>query len=90
MISPSMASRAASRRVDLPVMMKRKDGVVKGLTDGVGFLFKKNKIESVRGQGRITAPDTVEVKSSDGSSRDAEERSASSSPPARRPSRSPG
>jgi dihydrolipoamide dehydrogenase len=55
--------------VDLPVMLKRKDGVVKGLTDGVGFLFKKNKIESVRGQGKITAPDTVEVKSSDGSSR---------------------
>src|SRR3954453_11082138 len=55
--------------VDLPVMLKRKDGVVKGLTDGVGFLFKKNKIESVRGQGKITAPDTVEVKASDGSSR---------------------
>src|SRR4051794_7833416 len=55
--------------VDLPVMLKRKDGVVKGLTDGVGFLFKKNKIESIRGQGKIAAPDTVEVKSSDGTSR---------------------
>src|SRR3954467_784720 len=55
--------------VDLGVMLKRKDGVVKGLTDGVGFLFKKNKIESVRGQGKITAADTVEVKSADGSTR---------------------
>jgi dihydrolipoamide dehydrogenase len=55
--------------VDLSVMLKRKDGVVKGLTDGVGFLFKKNKIESVRGQGKITAADTVEVKGGDGSTR---------------------
>jgi dihydrolipoamide dehydrogenase len=55
--------------VDLPVMLKRKDGVVKGLTDGVGFLFKKNKVESIRGQGKITAAGTVEVKSSDGSIR---------------------
>jgi dihydrolipoamide dehydrogenase len=55
--------------VDLPVMLRRKDAVVKGLTDGVGFLFKKNKIESVRGQGKIAAPDTVEVKSGDGSTR---------------------
>ncbi len=27
-----------------PTMLKRKDGVVKSLTDGVAFLFKKNKI----------------------------------------------
>src|SRR3954468_4397772 len=37
----------ADLSVDLPVMLKRKDVVVKGLTDGVGFLFKKNKIESI-------------------------------------------
>src|SRR6516164_4938292 len=30
--------------LDLPAMLARKDKVVKGLTDGVAFLFKKNKI----------------------------------------------
>ena len=52
--------------IDLPQMMKRKDEVVKGLTSGVGGLFKKNKVEHVRGHGRITAPGTVQVAASDG------------------------
>src|SRR5471030_392289 len=30
---------------DLPTMLARKDAVVKQLTGGVGFLFKKNKID---------------------------------------------
>src|ERR1700688_104752 len=30
--------------LDLTRMMARKDGVVKGLTDGVAFLFRKNRI----------------------------------------------
>jgi dihydrolipoamide dehydrogenase len=47
--------------IDLPTIMNFKDGVVKSLTDGVGLLFKKNKIEHLRGHGKITAPDTVEV-----------------------------
>src|SRR5688500_5551381 len=61
--------RRAAISVDLPVMLKRKDEVVKGLTGGVGMLFRKNKVEHVKGQGRITAADTVEVKSSDGAAR---------------------
>src|SRR5436190_9879487 len=52
--------------VDLGQMMKRKDEVVKALTGGVGFLFKKNKVEHLKGQGKISGPNTVEVKSSDG------------------------
>ena len=55
--------------VDLPVMLKRKDEVVKGLTGGVGLLFRKNKVEHVKGQGKITAADTVEVKLTGGDSR---------------------
>src|SRR5437764_7776509 len=30
--------------VDVPRMLARKDAVVKGLTDGIAFLFKKNRI----------------------------------------------
>jgi len=40
-------------RLDLPRMMARKDDVVKKLTDGVAFLFKKNKIAWVKGTARL-------------------------------------
>src|SRR5688500_10013114 len=55
--------------VDLAAMMRRKDEVVKGLTGGVGGLFRKNKVDHLKGHGRIAAPDTVEVKSSEGGAR---------------------
>jgi dihydrolipoamide dehydrogenase len=43
-------------KLDLGAMMARKDRVVKGLTDGVAFLFKKNKITFVNGSARLAAP----------------------------------
>ena len=52
---------------DLKTMLGRKDQVVKQLTDGVGFLFKKNKIDSIIGQGQITGTGAVNVKSATGS-----------------------
>ena len=52
--------------VDLATMLARKDQVVKQLTGGVGFLFKKNKIDSIIGSGRIVSPGSVEVKSAAG------------------------
>ncbi|HEX2202297.1 MAG TPA: dihydrolipoyl dehydrogenase [Longimicrobium sp.] len=53
-------------KIDVPALLQRKDGVVKGLTDGVAYLFKKNKIEWIRGFGRLTSPETIEVAASDG------------------------
>src|SRR5437764_5548028 len=47
--------------VDLPTMMRRKDDVVKSLVNGVGFLFKKNKIEHTRGAATIKSPAQVDV-----------------------------
>ena len=47
--------------LDLDTMLARKDDVVDGLTKGIAFLFKKNKIDQITGSARITAPDTVEV-----------------------------
>src|SRR6516225_1818897 len=35
--------------VDVPAMLARKDTVVKGLTDGIRFLFKKNRVVPVFG-----------------------------------------
>jgi dihydrolipoamide dehydrogenase len=48
--------------VDLPAMMAFKDEVVKKMTSGVAFLFKKNVVEHIIGHGKITHPDTVEVR----------------------------
>ena len=48
--------------LDLTTMMGRKDGIVDGLTKGIAFLFKKNKIEHVIGTATITAADEVTVK----------------------------
>ncbi|HEX8242909.1 MAG TPA: dihydrolipoyl dehydrogenase [Longimicrobium sp.] len=56
----------AEPTIDVAAMHARKDAVVKGLTDGVAFLFKKNKIEWLRGFGRLTGPDTLEVTAEDG------------------------
>ena len=50
-------------KLDLPAMMKFKDEGVDGNVKGVDFLFKKNKIDSFHGAGRIAAPGKVEVKS---------------------------
>ena len=47
--------------VDLAVMHESKDTAVKGLTDGIAFLFKKNKIEWLKGLGTFEGPNRVKV-----------------------------
>jgi dihydrolipoamide dehydrogenase len=54
---------APDATVDLPTMMAFKDDVVKKMTGGVGYLFRKNKIDHLNGQARIVSPGVVEVKS---------------------------
>lgn len=46
---------------DLAKMLARKDKVVSGLTGGVAYLFKKNKITRFEGHGRIKGAGEVEV-----------------------------
>ncbi|MEM1105347.1 MAG: dihydrolipoyl dehydrogenase [Pseudomonadota bacterium] len=53
--------------LDLPQMMAQKTDAIDGLTKGVGFLFKKNKVERVNGKGEIAGPGLVKVTASDGS-----------------------
>jgi dihydrolipoamide dehydrogenase len=48
--------------LDLPAMLARKDKVVKGLTDGVAYLFKKNKITPFVGAARLAGLGRVTVK----------------------------
>ena len=47
-------------------MMKHKDETVAANVNGVAFLFKKNKIDWVVGEGRIAAPGKVVVTGADG------------------------
>ena len=55
-----------SPKLDLAAMMKHKDDTVAANVNGVAFLFKKNKIDWVTGEGRIAAPGKVNVKAGDG------------------------
>lgn len=43
----------ASLELDLGVMMQRKEDVVRKLTDGIVFLFKKNGVERIHGLARL-------------------------------------
>jgi dihydrolipoamide dehydrogenase len=61
--------------LDLPAMMAHKDATVKSNVDGVAFLFKKNKIDSLHGLGRIAAPGRVDVTAADGGNQTIETKS---------------
>ncbi len=61
-------------KLDLKKMMARKDQVVKSNTDGVAYLFKKNKITRYRGTGEITGSGRVVVHGDDGDEELAAER----------------
>ncbi len=52
--------------LDLEKMMGRKAEAVTGLTKGVEFLFKKNKVDHIRGKGRIAGQGKVIVTDADG------------------------
>ena len=50
-----------SPSLDLGAMMSFKQNGIDGNVKGISFLFKKNGIEEVYGEARITAPDSVEI-----------------------------
>lgn len=54
--------------VDLKQMMNHKDGIVTDLTNGIEFLFKKNKVDYVKGRGKVASAGKVDVELSDGGS----------------------
>ena len=53
--------KASGVELDLPTMHAGRTDAVKGLTQGIEFLFKKNKVEWVKGQASFTGTDSVNV-----------------------------
>ena len=54
-------------KLNLVQMMKQKAESVTALTKGIEFLFKKNKVEWIKGAGKIVGAGKVEVTAEDGS-----------------------
>lgn len=52
--------------LDLGKMMANKDKIVEQLTQGIDFLFRKNKITRLTGEARIVSPETVEITTREG------------------------
>jgi dihydrolipoamide dehydrogenase len=61
-----MGIRVGTPAIDLATMLKYRQQAVDGNVKGVDYLFRKNKIETFHGAGRIAAPGKVEVKNADG------------------------
>ncbi len=58
---PSARSGQAPVGIDMGQVQTRKDRIVTGLTKGVEFLFKKNKIDWIKGTARLTGQGGVDV-----------------------------
>lgn len=54
-------------KADFEAMVKRSRGVADGMSKGIQFLFKKNKIEVISGFGKLAGKNKVEVTAEDGS-----------------------
>jgi dihydrolipoamide dehydrogenase len=64
---------AGTPAIDLAQVHTRKDKVVNGLTKGVEFLFKKNKIDWIKGTARLVGKGKVDVFEGDKQALDARE-----------------
>ena len=62
----SLGINVAAPELDISKAQDRKQKVVDSNAKGVEFLFKKNKVTSLRGFGRLAGPNEVEVEGPDG------------------------
>lgn len=53
-------------KVNFPAIIKRSRDVADGMSKGIQFLFRKNKIEVINGFGKLTKDKKVEVTQNDG------------------------
>ncbi len=62
--------KVSGGEVDFDSVIKRSRGVADGMSKGVAFLMKKNKIEVLMGSGKLKSKGTVTVTSADGAAKD--------------------
>jgi dihydrolipoamide dehydrogenase len=62
-------------RMDVPKLQEWKGGIVKKLTGGVRSLLKTNNAELIMGEARVTGPNTVTVKTKEGTTETIEAKS---------------
>jgi len=60
---------------DFEKMIQRSRGVADGMSKGIQFLFKKNKIDHIQGFGKLKEIHTVEVTTADGNTTDIQAKS---------------
>ena len=58
--------KTAAPEAEFAAVIKRSRGVAEGMSKGVQFLMKKNKIDVVMGTGKVKPGNKVEVKGADG------------------------
>ena len=61
----SFGVKDATPAIDLARVHARQNKIVSGLTKGIEFLFKKNKIDWIKGSARLAASGTVDVTGAD-------------------------
>ena len=64
---------AATPAIDMNQVQSRKDRIVTGLTKGIEFLFKKNKIDWIKGTARLAGKGIVEIVEGDTQTLEAKE-----------------
>lgn len=57
-------------KADFAGMIKRSRGVADGMSKGIGFLFRKNKITTLAGNGKLLRGKKVEVTDADGNKKE--------------------
>ena len=69
---PKMGVNVGKPKLDLKAMMAHKDATVKANVDGVAFLMKKNKIDVLRGTGKVLGEGKISVTGEDGKENEVE------------------
>ncbi len=59
-------------KADFGKMVQRSRGIADGMSKGIQFLFKKNKIDHIQGYGKLKNNQTVEVTDADGNTQEIE------------------
>ena len=62
--------KTAPAEADFGAVIKRSRGVAEGMSKGVQFLMKKNKIEVIMGTAKVKPNNKVEVRAADGSQKE--------------------